>query len=103
MRVGGRMCEQRRKYSIESSRSQARIRNNIFLWWRDSTPNVYVAIGIWNLSFKGFDINSTKGKVIQLDEIYFYFESTQSCLFSTMRTGPHMMNFLSYQLNYMRS
>ena len=45
-------------------------------------------------------MNSTKEKAILIDQIYF--ELTQTYLFLSFPTAPHMMNFMSGHLNNTR-
>ena len=54
------MFDKRRKYSMESSRSQASSRNNTLLWWKGIKYSMYSAKVIWNLFLNRLDSNPTK-------------------------------------------
>ena len=56
------MFDRIRKYSIDFSRSLANSRNIIFLWWKDSMPNLYAAIVTWNLCLNLLVSDSNKGE-----------------------------------------
>ena len=91
------MCESRIKYSIDSSISQAKSRNRIFLWWKDSAFILFTSIVTWNLCLKWFDMNSKNGTRIWLEKYYFCLKLTrQDIIYSSNFSNFNYMEFVGY-------